>query len=186
MAKKKAPAKKEEAPFALIEQAKAVEAKYLAMAAETNDINEAIAKVYNAHGRRLEQLAKEYHFERAVLEGLIFTHTGAFEKPRTMTVGLVKFGIHKQKGKTVLPKDRDKMYASLMEIVGEDQFAEFVKVEYEPIIAEILKLSGENLKALGVKIIEDTDEPVVSIVQGGAEQMAEAILRALSATEKKK
>lgn len=182
MAKKKA-----EPPIELISKSSTVEDAYREMAVVTDAINDAIANIYKAHRTHLEARVTAYHTAHKELTDYISNNSSVFASPRSVLIGKVKSGIRKQPGRTELPKDLDVLFAKLKEIVSEEIYDKCVVTvtTTKPVIAEINTLSGSTLRRLGIKIVEDTDEPFVSIVQGGAEAMADAILRALSAADTK-
>ena len=148
-----------------------------------NEYNEDIAEVDLLHKSSLKAAVSKWESSRTNLERLVKDNPHLFEKKKSRKVEGVKFGFRKKKGKLVLPKNVEKFIKKMKKIIGIMKYKNYVKVEEKPQKLLLAKLSGKDLKSLGVRVIDDTDAPFVEVKSAGAKKVEDLLKTVLLETE---
>lgn len=111
---------------------------------------------------------------RSRLHALLAAHPECFEKPRTVTIAGVRVGYMKQKGKIEFD-DADKVVAQIRKHYPE-QFDALVKTTERPVKKALESLSVGELKRLGCRVEDDTDEVVIKSVDTEIDKLVSALL----------
>lgn len=118
-------------------------------------LNEEIAKLKRPHVTRLRALSLKMDGAMKALAGLIDQARDLFIKPKSQTFHDIKLGLRKGTGGLVI-QDEAKTVA-LVRKHFPDRFKELVRTVETPDKEAIAKLSGEELKKLGVHIAAAVD-----------------------------
>ena len=111
-------------------------------------------------------------------------HRELFDKPKTIVVDDIKVGLRKQKG-TMSWDDDEKVLCRIKKLFL-DRADVFIHVKETPNKTELSKLTGAELKALGITITADTDVVVISSAESDAEKLAMLFIGESPATEEGK
>ncbi|MBF0487535.1 MAG: hypothetical protein HQK98_05180 [Nitrospirae bacterium] len=109
------------------------------------------------------------------LEAAILSAPELFEKPRTITMYGVKVGLKKGKGK--LEIDDDNKTIALIKKHMSDQAEVLIIVKETPSKDALQHLSAIELKRIGARITDTTDEVVVKTTDTDIEKLVEAFMR---------
>lgn len=115
------------------------------------------------------------------LVAAINDHPECFDKPRTVVVDGLKFGLQKQKGRMSWESD-EQLCARIDKLAEEgaisvEQAEECMACTYKPVAAGLEQLDAKVLKRLGVTVTADTDAPLIKTVDGAVEKLVSAIVR---------
>ncbi len=125
--------------------------------------------------RSAVEAAKE---KQAKLSDAISLNPELFEKPRTMTLFGIRFGIAKQKGKLDWGKGKEAARAvvKLIKKFFPDSWKTYVKVEEKPIKKTLAILPGGDLKKLGIQVTEAGDAVMIEPVDSEVDKLVDALL----------
>ena len=115
------------------------------------------------------------------LVAAITEHPECFERPRTVVVDGLKFGLQKQRGKLSWDSDEQLIHrADTLLAKGVMEAEEYdLVVQSVPRVSAtgLARLDAAKLKRLGVTVAADTDAPLVKTVDGDVEKLVGAIVR---------
>lgn len=134
-----------------------------------------ISAVRKAHMVALRPMIKKLVSLRSTLNDTIEANPQLFERPRSQTMHGIKLGFQKQRGKTVI-KDAAKTVALIRKHLS-DKFEQLVKVTETPDKTAIGKLTGNELKKIGVRVEDDTDDVVLKPIESETEKLINALLK---------
>lgn len=98
-----------------------------------------------------------------------------FDKPKTQVLHGVRVGWVKQKGS--LQYANVERTIELIEKHMEDRAPTLINIKKTPIAAAIAKLTGKELKSIGVSISDDTDAPTVKPVGDDLDKLIKALVK---------
>lgn len=105
-----------------------------------------------------------------------------FNNPKTITVDDVKFGLRKQKGKLEWKDEEEVVHR--IKVYYPDNFKDLMHVKETPDKDALAKLTGAELKKLGVTLGEDSDAITITAPGNESEKLAAAFLAEEIAEEK--
>jgi len=152
-----------------------------------------LAKIVLAHQRRQEALqakflpaikaaVKRTAEKKSDLYNAIDGAHNLFTKPRTVVFHGIKVGLAKRKGKIEFA-DADKVVA-LIKKHFDDKKDLLINTVETPIKDGLGKLTGDELKKIGVTIGEDADGVVISSTDSEVEKIVTALLKNIVGGEK--
>ena len=103
-----------------------------------------------------------------------------FVQPRTRTVGGIRFGIKKQRGKmkwaddTALCTGIYKLVGK--EVIDEELLPQLIKTTEKPLAAGLEKLDARLIKSLGVEVEKDSDAPFIKCIDSNIEKAVNALI----------
>ena len=153
------------------DHAKALRNLLTAVAGAEADIAMAKAK----HRERLLILAETATATRAGLAAAIEAAPELFMKPKTRTFYGVKVGYGKQKGKTVV-KDEAKTIKRIRSLFSKKQADALINTTEKVVKAAIGRLTGAEIKKIGVRVEDDTDIVVIKPTGGDVDKLIAALL----------
>lgn len=127
--------------------------------------------------RALERAANS----RAALKALIEQRPDLFDKPRTVVIDGIKVGFQKQKGGLVI--EDDARTVALIRKHLADQAETLIKVTETPVKAALNQLTGQQLKAIGVQLMADTDEVLIKDTASDIDKLVATLLKEQQQTE---
>lgn len=98
-----------------------------------------------------------------------------FDKPRTRTFHTVKVGYRKQAGKVEIP-DEGKTIQRIETLLPEEQAELLIKTTKSVHKPSVSDLTAADLKRLGIRITDDTDEVVIKPVASDVDKLVNALL----------
>lgn len=125
--------------------------------------------------------ARKVAAEHNRLRELIAANPALFERPRTVVVNGLRYGLQKARGKMHWPCDtqliaRIKKLAAEGEI-SDDQVDMLIARTERPVAKALEKLDARILKRLGVTVSADTDEVLIKSVDGEVEKAVNAVIK---------
>jgi hypothetical protein len=126
---------------------------------------------------RLLSLANIVAGAEKALTQAIKEHPEAFKKPKTRSLFGLRFGLRKKKGTIEVP-DEEKTI-SLIEKHMPERLEDLV-ITHRSVSREALqRIPAGDLKKLGVRVVDDTDVPVVKPEDSEAEKLVKQALKDL-------
>jgi len=116
--------------------------------------------------------------KRDELEQLVTDGRELFAKPKTRTLHGIQVGYKKQPGGLEIP-DEAATLARIKKMFADDDAALqlLVRTKETPVKDALADLSGDQLKKLGVKVINDSDKVVIKAVDGEVDKVVDALLK---------
>ncbi|MFV0678972.1 hypothetical protein [Ottowia sp.] len=115
------------------------------------------------------------------LAGQISASPECFDKPRTLVVDGLKFGLQKQKGSITWDSDEQliKRADGLLDkgVISGDEYGALIRTERRVNAAALALLDGGTLKRLGASVASDTDAVLIKSTDGAVQKMVAAIVR---------
>lgn len=136
-----------------------------AVVAMVNDMSSLRAR----HMQSIRPLILKVKKQTGDLTDLVEGAPELFEKPKSQTLHGIKVGFQKQRGKTVIA-DSEKTVALIRKHI-KAKFKQLVKVTETPDKTAIGKLSGNELKKIGVRVEDDTDVVIVKPIESETEKL---------------
>lgn len=99
-----------------------------------------------------------------------------FEKPKTLEVDDISFGLRKGKG-TISWDDDDKLMERIRKNCSKDQIALLIRTKETPDKSALAKLPMADLRKLGVTLMTAGDNVFINAVESDAEKLALAFLK---------
>lgn len=124
---------------------------------------------------RVRQLAEESACNKAAVLSAVAAAPGLFEKPRTRLLAGVKVGMQKRRGQVVI-EDEAATIRRIRQLLPAEQAELLVRVREDVYKQAVYDLSAGDLKRLGIKIANDTDEPIVKIAGEDIEGLVDSLL----------
>lgn len=143
--------------------------------AAVDNLNAKISLIKAQHKAHLLNLVSEAAKAKQNLIDAINENPELFEKPRTQTLHGIKFGLQKQKGKTVIA-DEAKTIKKIRDLLPEDQGELLITVKESVHKSSVSDLTAADLKRLGITIESDTDKAIVKVMAGDVEKLVDALL----------
>lgn len=112
---------------------------------------------------------------KSALGALIADGTDLFDKPRTRIFSGVKVGL--QMGKPTIEWDDPDAVVARIDKLYDDQIGTLVRVKREPNKAALLELRPEDLKKLGCRRVDATDQVVIRSVESEIDKLVDALFR---------
>ena len=97
-----------------------------------------------------------------------------FQKPKSRLLHGIRLGFAKAKGKLVI--DDEATVVRLIRRHLPNRFADLVKVTEKPLKDPLSRLTGDELKKLGVRVESDTDEAFVKPADSEIDKLVDALL----------
>ena len=98
-----------------------------------------------------------------------------FEKPRTRSFDGIKVGFRKQKGKVVLD-DEPATILRIRERLPVEQAELLIRIKESVVKEAVNDLTAADLKRLGIRLTQDTDEPVINAARTDLDKLVDALL----------
>lgn len=110
----------------------------------------------------------------AQLEAHVKAHPELFESPKTVVASGIKFGFKKGAGGLVIA-DAEKTVTAIAKLLPE-QFEVLVQTTHTPVKAALNQLPAEQLKRLGVTVVNTVDQVVVAPVDSDVDKLVKALV----------
>ena len=130
----------------------------------------------------IRRLAEESASHKAALLTAITDSRSIFEKPRSRLLAGVKVGMQKRRGKVVID-DEEATIRRIRKLLPKDQAALVISVSESVHKPAVYDLVVGDLKRLGIKIEDDTDEAIAKIAGADIEKLVDALLDKSDAAE---
>lgn len=127
------------------------------------------------HMPRIRELVERCANEKGNLEAAIAESPELFQRPRTIIVGGIRVGFTKGKGE-VRFDDAGQVVRRIRQHLR-DQADTLIKIVETPIKSALSRLSGAELKRIGVTIEETGDQVVVKPTDSEIDKVVDALLR---------
>ena len=145
-----------------------------ALAGAIDECQAAIDLVRAEYAPKIRSLVNQLAARHAELEALIAEHPECFDKPKTTVVHDTKVGYRKQKGRYDWDDDA-KVKARIRRRFPE--LAELLIATEEKLLRNAMgQLTGQQLKAIGVELIQPDDAIVITDMIGDVAKTAELLL----------
>jgi len=162
--------------LALIEElAKKLGSANSNLMATAEELTEALDEVKESYKGGMRIQAKRVAYLKKLLIQEIDKHQGLFIKPKSRVFDAIKLGLRKQKGTVSWRVDNDILISRIRSQHPENATV-LISVKESPSKDGLAKLSGEDLKKLGVTITEDSDKPFVTLDDGDGYKIAESLI----------
>jgi hypothetical protein len=140
-----------------------------------------VSAAQNAHMLSLRLRTRSVIKKQTELAALITANPGLFDKPRTLVVDGIKFGLRKQPGKMCWADD-GKLIARLADLFAKGaislgKYDGAVETRYTVVAKGLEKLDASTLKRLGVTLEADTDAVEIKSVDCDVEKMVKAVIK---------
>lgn len=136
------------------------------------DLDEAHRKRRQAIKARLARVAKH----RETLRQALKNNPQLFEKPRTTVFDGIKVGLTKKRGKVQFD-DEEKVIQRIKKLLPEDQAELLIRRGKESVHKPaVYDLAAADCKRLGIRIEDDSDEPVIKPADTDIDKMIESLL----------
>jgi phage host-nuclease inhibitor protein Gam len=112
--------------------------------------------------------------KHAELKATIESHPDLFKKPRTVVFHGIKCGYRKNEGQIEFD-DAEAVVKKIKQIFAVPET--FLRIIEEPNKDALASLNGRDLKAIGVRITETTDEVVIKPVDSDVDKKVNALLK---------
>jgi hypothetical protein len=134
-----------------------------------------------AHMLTIRSLTRSVIKRQAELAEGIKAHPELFDKPRTLIVAGIKFGLRKQPGKMCWADDA-KLLKRVDELfakgdISTAQYEGVVEVRFVLVAKGLEKLDASTLKRLGVTVEADSDAVEIKSVDSEVEKMVKAVIK---------
>lgn len=139
--------------------------------AEAEELTEALDDIKKQYVPSMLSMAKRVAKLRKELEIEVDAHPEFFKKPKSRVINAVKFGLRKKTGSLSWSDDDDIIVARIRKQHPENADI-LISVKESPSKDGLAKLSGEDLKKLGVTITDDSDVPFVKLDDGDGYKIA--------------
>lgn len=126
---------------------------------------------------KIRQLAAESAAHKEAVLSAVVASPGLFKKPRTRIIAGVKVGLQKRRGKVVID-DEEATIRRMRALLPIEQVELLVRVREDVYKQAVYDLSAGDLRRLGIKIADDTDEPLVKIAGEDIEALVDSMLTA--------
>lgn len=146
-----------------------------ALAGVVMALEDELRAVKRRHVARIRKLAQTAKANQELLAIELGAHKALFEKPRTRTFHGVKVGW--QKGKGRIEWEEDAQVVKLIRRHFPEQAEILITVKETPVKATLQQLTAQDLKRLGVTVVDASDEPVIKDAVGEVDRLVEALLK---------
>lgn len=123
----------------------------------------------------IRRLAEESASRKSAVLAAITDSKALFEKPRSRLLAGVKVGLQKRRGKVVID-DEEATIRRIRELLPKDQAELVIHVSESVHKPAVYDLVAGDLKRLGIKIDDDTDEAIAKIAGADIENMVDTLL----------
>lgn len=145
-----------------------------------NEVNEAVTRIrLDAAPALRAACASTAAAERALREA-VAAAPNLFERPRTRVFHGVKCGFRKGRGRVVI-EDEEKTIARIRDLLPADQATLLIRVRESVNRNAVADLSVGDCKRLGIVIVQDDDEVVVSPADTDIDRLVTTLLDGLEA-----
>jgi hypothetical protein len=140
-----------------------------------------VSAAQDAHMLTIRSLTRGVIKRQAELAEGIKAHPELFDKPRTLIVDGIKFGLRKQPGRMSWADDEqllnrlDDLFAKGE--VSPAQYDNVVETKYNIVSKGLEKLDAKTLKRLGVTVEADSDAVEIKSVDSDVEKMVKAVIK---------
>lgn len=144
------------------------------LAAAVNGCEDDIRVIKRRHLPVIKRKAAAAAAVKSVLQDAVESRPDLFKRPKTRILHGIKVGWMKQKGKiTFASAER---VVKLIQRHLPERFEELVKVSETPLKGPLGRLSGAELKKIGVQVGDDSDQVVVAPADSEIDKLVDALL----------
>lgn len=112
---------------------------------------------------------------RAGLKALIEQRPDLFVKPRSVVIDGIKVGFQKAKGGLVI--DDEKRTCELIHLYFPSEVEQLIVATEKPVKSELNLLTAADLRRIGVKVTNDTDEVLIKDTASDVDKLVAALLK---------
>lgn len=144
-----------------------------ALADEVGALEDEIAAAKRRHLAKIRKLFDEMAEVKTELAAEIWALPKQFEKPRTRIFWGIKVGLQKQKG-SVAFDDEDEVI-KLIRKKFPDLADDVIKLKPSVVKSKLAEWTASDLKKIGVNLVADTDDVLISPIDGAVEKLLKAL-----------
>lgn len=163
--------------YALTELATVLDKEYQAAAALASEMENELSQIRRRYLPKIRSVVNKCADAQVALQnGIVDSDATLWEKKKTMTQGVVKFGWRKQKGKVEIDNEPD-CINRLRRALGDTVAAQYINTKETVAKEAVRKLTVAQATAAGIKIDADVDEVTIKNNSGEALKTLEAIFK---------
>lgn len=137
-------------------------------------LEERTASIRNRWLPQIRERASDAAEAKAALQAAVEESPELFKKPKSRLLHGIKLGFAKAKGKLLIANEE--AVVKLIRRHFPDRFDTLVKVTEKPLKDPLARLTGDELKKLGVTLTNDTDEAFVKPADSAIDKLVDALL----------
>jgi hypothetical protein len=146
------------------------------LAGRVGGLEDETAAIKRRHLPGIKRAAAQAADARLELEAAVETDKALFKRPRTRILHGIRVGWMKAKGKISF-EDAGAVVALIRRHLP-GRFDELVRTTETPVKPALARLTGAELKKIGVAVAEDSDQVLVSAADGEIDRLVDALLAA--------
>jgi hypothetical protein len=145
------------------------------LAVRVQELENEIAQLKRRHITGIKKAVEVAKTYQSRVQAAIEESPELFVKPRTVVLYGIKVGF--QKGKGGLDWDDDEHVVKLIKKLFPDIEETLIKITETPVKSALAQLSAQDLKKLGIEVIETGDQVVIKPTDSEVDKLVDALLR---------